>query len=163
MFDERPTVWQLSLVAAWLANLGAIGLIWATSASFSGLADWLDAVGMLFGLLAVYFALTQFLLMGRLPWLEGAFGLDRLAGYHRLNGYLAISFILIHPLFITWSYSVAAQVGPVEQYIDLIVNYPYVWLALIGEALFVLVVLSSIYMARRRLKFENWYYIHLAV
>ncbi|HET6622736.1 MAG TPA: ferredoxin reductase family protein [Candidatus Saccharimonadales bacterium] len=163
LLDERPSGWQVGLIGAWLVNLAVIGIIWSTSSDFRGLAGWLDAAGMLFGLLAVYFALTQFMLMGRLPWLEGAFGLDRLAGYHRLNGYMAISFILIHPLFITWSYAVAAQVSPIRQYVDLIVNYPYVWLALIGEILFLAVVASSIYMVRRRLKFENWYFVHLAV
>jgi len=163
LFDERPTLWQQLVVGFWYINLGLVGVLWATTADFGGLADWLDAAGMLVGLLAVYFALTQFMLMGRIGWLERHFGLDRLAGYHRINGYLAISFILVHPIFITFSYALSAHIGPIHQYADLITKYAWVWLALIGELLFITVVASSIYIARRRLKFETWYFVHLLV
>jgi ferredoxin-NADP reductase len=41
--------------------------------------------------------------------------------------------------------------------------YNYVWLALIGQLLFITVMVCSIYIVRRRLKFESWYYVHLMV
>lgn len=156
---------QAAIIGLWLANLIIVGYIWATgSHEVTGeIANIFNKLGMLFGLLAAFFALTQFLLMGRLPWLERPFGLDRLARYHRRNGNYAFLFIIIHPIFIAASYALAANTTIIRQYVDFFLNYPYVWLAFISQALFILVVLTSIYLVRRRLKFESWYYVHLLV
>jgi predicted ferric reductase len=163
LFDSQPTMGQQLIVDFWLLNLGLILFIWVTTADFGSTPLLFDAVGMLFGLLATYFALTQFMLMGRIAWVERQFGLERLARYHRLNGYLAISCILIHPLFITASYALAMHNNLVSQYFSIILHYNYVWLAAIAEILFITVVASSIYIARKRLKFETWYFVHLMV
>src|SRR5687767_8316048 len=73
------------------------------------------ALGRLTGLLAVYFILIQFLLMGRSSWLEGTFGLDKLSRIHRLNGYLSLIFILTHPLFISIGYMYLTNRSFIEQ------------------------------------------------
>lgn len=163
LFDEQPTAAQQAVAVFWLLNVSAVAMLWATTAHYGDLAGWLDAIGMLLGLFATFCALTQFMLMGRIGWIERSFGLDRLAGFHRINGYVAITFILLHPLFITASYAIQSHVGPIHQYIDLITHYKFVWLALIGELLFIAVVTSSIYVVRKRLKFETWYAVHVMV
>lgn len=164
LFDSDLTLPQQAVISFWVCNFAFILLLWLTTTVFAGgLPVVLDAIGMIFGLLATFFALTQFMLMGRITWIERQFGLDRLAHYHRINGYLAITFILIHPIFITLSYAMENHVNIFRQYIDLILHYNYVWLALIAQLLFISVVISSIYIARKRMKFESWYFVHLAV
>ena len=121
------------------------------------------AFGRLFGLLAATFALTQFLLMGRILWIERPFGLDHLAGYHRFNGYAAITAILIHAPLVVLGYALSAKTNFFAQYTDVVLHYQYTFRALIAEILFVLVVASSIYIVRRKLKFESWYFVHLIV
>jgi predicted ferric reductase len=163
----KLTTKQSLVIGAWYANLMLAVLVWLTTSSVlftSGdLGSILLAVGRLLGILATVFALTQFLLMGRILWIERPFGLDHLASYHHFNGYAAISLILIHPLFIIAGYAFASHTNYIKTYIDVVQHYSYVWWALIAELLFVLVVATTIYIVRRRLKFESWYSVHLLV
>lgn len=155
----KSLVWLL-----WGANLGIIVYYWAVSSG----AGWLGgdvhpaiAFGRLFGLIATFCALTQFILMGREGWLEPLFGLDRLARIHRLNGYAAIILMLMHPPLLAIGYSALTGKSIPEQYIDFEFNYPFVMLASVALVLFLAVVGTSIYIVRKRLKFETWYYVHL--
>lgn len=166
LFDGKPTIQQNMIVGAWYAVLASVVGLWVVGSSetlLASLSDGLLSIGRLLGLLATFFALTQFMLMSRVTWIERSFGLDRLANLHRFNGYTAIILILLHPAFIVASYSLASGQNFITQYISTIRDVPYVWLALISQILFVLVVGSSIYIARKHLKFETWYYVHLMV
>lgn len=166
VFDGPVTLAQRAIVALWIVNIGAVLFLWANTSFqyfLSGPAGGFIAAGRLFGLLATYFALTQFMLMGRVGWIEKNFGLEKLASYHRLNGYLAITLILIHPVLVVTGYSIASSTNFFQEYLLIIEHFKYVWLAVIAQILFVGVVASSIYIARRKLKFETWYGVHLFV
>lgn len=167
LLDSTVTKSQIAVIGLWVAVLIGVFGAWSyTSLSLltgGDLAGALLSIGRLLGLLATFFALTQFMLMGRIPWIERTFGLDRLASYHRFNGYAAIILIVLHPMFIINSYALSADKNVLAQYWEVIQTYPYAWLALIAEILFVTVVLSSIYIARKHLKFETWYFVHLMV
>lgn len=166
LFDGRLTAWQQFLIGAWLLVLIAIVALWAPRGIAmleSNLNNIFISIADILGLLATYFALTQFLLMGRISWIERAFGLDRLSSYHRINGYLAIILIVIHPIFITFHHMVEDQTDYIHAFLSIFSEHPYTLWAFIAEILFVIVVLSSIYIARQKLKFETWYYVHLMV
>lgn len=165
LFDGRITRTQRFLLILWLASLASVLLVWSSTTTFiSGdISLWLHNFGLLFGLLATFFALTQFMLMGRITWIERSFGLDHLASYHRINGYLAIGFIVLHPIFVTLSHALISKRNLFAEYSYSITHDPYVWLAFIAEILFLTVAVSSMYIARKRLKFETWYFVHLMV
>ena len=167
LFDGKITTAQGLVVGFWYFNLALVLVTWITTSSdllsSGGLGGIALAFGRLFGLLAATFALTQFLLMGRIAWIEKPFGLDHLASYHRFNGYAAIGFILIHAPLVIIGYSLMAQINYFTQYRQVITTYPYVWQAAIAVVLFVAVVATSIYIVRKHLKFEKWYYVHLLV
>lgn len=154
-------------MALW--GLGIVGVValWAMRgvAMLTGgdLNSLFISIADILGLLATYFALIQFMLMGRIPWIERAFGMDRLASFHRVNGYAAIILILLHPIFMTFHHMVEDQTNYFNAYLTLFTEHSYTILALIAEILFVGVVLSSMYIARKHLKFETWYYVHLMV
>ena len=167
LFDGQITLAQQLILLLWGALLVSVVALWTPlgipmltggdlNSAFISIADIL-------GLLATFFALTQFMLMGRIAWIERAFGLDRLASYHRFNGYMAISLIVIHPIFITLHHMVEDKADIVSAYLSIFSEHAYVLWALIAEILFVAVVISSMYIARKRLKFETWYYVHLMV
>jgi predicted ferric reductase len=128
---------------------------------FNSVGDFFTVLGRLCGLLAVYFVLLQFLMMGRTRWIEGIFGLDKITRIHRLNGYLSITFIILHPIFIVIGYSFLGKIGLWAQIIDLLTNYEDTLEALIAVILFITIVFFSIYIVRKRLKYEYWYWIHL--
>jgi predicted ferric reductase len=164
LFDGPSTISQQLIISFWGANLGLVVLLWATTTQFTtDLSLLLHNFGLLFGLVATFFALTQFMLMGRIGWIESRFGLNHLASYHRINGYLAITFIVLHPIFITASHSLESSRNFLGEYVYTISHEPYVWMALIAEILFLTVVVSSMYIARKHLKFETWYFVHLMV
>jgi predicted ferric reductase len=99
--------------------------------------------------------------MGRSPWIEKIVGLDKLARIHRTNGKLALSCILIHPLLIALGYAMSAKINFIQQYISLLLEYEDVWQAEVAVILFVITVGTSIYILRKKLKYESWYYVHL--
>jgi predicted ferric reductase len=120
------------------------------------------ALGQISGLLAVYFVLLQVVFVGRNPWIEQTFGLDRLTRIHHWNAFLTIFFILLHPTFITIGYAWINETGISAQFRDLLLNYDDVLNAFIAVLVFTGIVFLSLYIVRQRLKYEIWYYIHLA-
>lgn len=166
LFDGRLTLAQQLLILLWSALLVGIVALWAPIGVMllqSGVNGQLLGIAQLFGLLATFFALTQFMLMGRIAWIERTFGLDRLASYHRFNGYMAITLILLHPIFITLNHAGIEESGILSAYLGIFSEHPYTIWALVAEILFVAVALSSIYIARKHFKFETWYFVHLIV
>jgi predicted ferric reductase len=157
------TVQKVVLWAFWAANLITVITFWAFNSGQlwgQGLISPELALGRLAGLLATFAALTQFVLMGREGWLEPVFGLDRITHFHRRNGYTAISFMLLHPTLILLGYAGSAGIDLTQQ-ILLLLGMPYVLWALIALCLFIVIVGFSIYIVRKRLPFEVWYYVHL--
>ncbi len=153
------------LYAVFVINLFVIIFFWWQGSGSLFTVDFTNsllAIARLCGLLAVYFVLLQFVLRGRAVWIEETFGLNNLSTVHRLNGYLSLSFILSHFILILISYSLAANTNIIAQFFYFILNYDDLLQSFIGLVLFVSIVFVSIYIVRRKLKYEIWYYIHLA-
>lgn len=146
---------KVILAGFYLANLFFIISLWYSSSGS------LLSVGRLFGLLAVFSVLTQVLLIGRVKWIEWVFGLDKLSRIHHYNGYLAIAFIVFHPVFIILSYSRSANISFVSQFVSFVFTSRDLLLAAFALVLFISIVFISISIVRRKLKYEYWYFTHL--
>jgi predicted ferric reductase len=149
--------------ALWLALL-LMTYWWASGGGVQDLAGWttgLDSVGRLTGLVASVLLLAQVLLMARVPVLERAFGQDRLARIHRLVGLTSFDLMVTHVVLITWGYALGSVVQVPATFWNLLVDYPGVLLALGGTAALVMVVVTSVRTARRRLRYESWHLLHL--
>ena len=96
---------------------------------------------------------------------SGSVGFDRLTVWHRWNGHACLDLVLAHVVFSVWGYAaldrLLADGGDLDD--DLGGVYPGMITATIGTALLVAVVVSSIVIVRRRLRYESWYAIHLTV
>lgn len=136
---------------------------WNGSGQFltQSIGDALIALGRLLGLLAVYLILLQVLLIGRAVWMEKTFGLDKLSQVHRLNGKIALFFILLHPILLVSGYSTVAKVNPVNQFLTFVTSYEAVLQAGLAVILFIIIVFTSLYIVRKKLKYEIWYFVHL--
>jgi predicted ferric reductase len=155
---------RLGALAGLWAGLLLVTYWWVTGGGVQGLGTWADgltSVGRLTGLLASDLLLVQVLLMSRFPVLEHAFGQDRLARLHRLVGFTSFNLMLAHVGLITWGYA-AGDLGrtPGELW-DLTVNYPGMLLAAGGTVSLVMVVVTSVKAARRKLRYESWHLLHL--
>ncbi|HVV37235.1 MAG TPA: ferredoxin reductase family protein [Acidimicrobiales bacterium] len=140
-----------------------VGLWWRHGgvAAASGPGGVATAAGQLTGLLGTYAVLVEVLLMSRIGWLERAVGFDRLAVWHRWGGFAVVWLLVAHAGLITVGYAQGEHVSLVSQTGDFIRHYPDVLMAIVGTALFVAVGAASVRAARRRLRRETWYGLHL--
>ncbi|HYU86655.1 MAG TPA: ferredoxin reductase family protein [Kribbellaceae bacterium] len=150
-------------VALWLGLL-LVSYWWVTGGGVRDLAGWqsgLTSVGRLTGLVAADLLLVQVLLMARIPLLERAFGRDRLVRVHRLTGLTSFNLMVAHIVLITWGYATGDLIATPGEFWDLTTNYPGMLLAVAGTACLVMVVVTSVKAARRRLRYESWHLLHL--
>ena len=153
----RPAA-VLAVIAA--GGLAAIALWWTGTPPIHGLGDWLTNAGRLTGLACGYGVVVLVALMARLPPLERGIGADRLARWHAMGGRYIVSLVVVHAVLITWGYAVTAHTNVISQTKTLLVSYPDVLAATFGGLMLVGVGISSARAARRRLRYETWYYLH---
>src|SRR3954466_4133265 len=148
----------LAVIAAGAAAV--LGLWWHNTPSIHGWGDWLTNAGRVTGLLAGYAVVVLVALMARIPPLERGIGADRLARWHARGGRYTICLVVAHGLLITWGYAVSAHTNVVSQTSTLLTSYPDVLAATVAGLLLVGVGISSVRAARKRLRYETWYYVH---
>src|SRR4051812_3155824 len=137
-----------------------VALWWHNTPAIHGLGDWLTNAGRITGLLAGYGVVVLVALMARIPPLERGIGADRLARWHSKGGRYTVSLVIAHGLLIIWGYAVTAHTDVISQTSTLLVSYPDVLMATVGGLLLVGVGLVSMRAARRRMRYETWYYLH---
>ncbi len=162
-----PRTWGVrprDVVALLVANGVFIALMWVRHGGlqeFGTLAGGITALGQLAALQGTYLALVGLVLMGRSPWLDEAFGMDRLAWAHRWLGFATIWLIGGHIALTVTGYALADGQGVIAELVTLVWTYPFVLWALVGFLLFVMLGVTSIRASRRRLSYESWYFLHL--
>nr|WP_232425060.1 ferredoxin reductase family protein [Pseudofrankia inefficax] len=134
-----------------------------TARSVHGGAAVMTDLGRVSGLLAAYLMLVEVLLMARVPVLERAVGLDRLAAWHRGLGTNIVVLMVTHVLLVVWGYGLSDHHQPVSELFTVVTTYPDMWKATIGTVLFVAVGVASARRLRPRISYELWYLLHLTV
>ncbi|MFJ8962652.1 ferric reductase-like transmembrane domain-containing protein [Lentzea sp. NPDC102401] len=149
------TAWAslLFVTALWVSDRGVQDL--GTTAGF------LTSTGRLTGLLSADLLLLQVLLMARIPWLERSYGQDELARMHRLTGFASVSLMAAHIVLISLGYAANDQLGLVTEIWTLVTTYAGMLLATAGTVALILVAVTSVRAARRRLRYESWHLLHL--
>jgi predicted ferric reductase len=168
----RPRSLRRLLTAALLsavvaANAAAIVWLWVHGGNVSddlSTGELLTSLARITGLLASYSALLQVLLLARLPWLERLVGFDRLSVWHRWNGHACLDLVLAHVVLSVWGYALMDKVSLPKEVSTMLGGgiYPGMITATVGTFLLVLVVVTSVVIVRRRLRYEAWYAVHLA-
>jgi predicted ferric reductase len=160
----KETSNKLLVCAILLANLACIVGIWALrsgSLLSLGTPSVLISLGRLSGLLAEFFILIQILLVSRFTFVERLFGFDVLNRWHRKLGLALTGAILIHPVLLTLGYSLEHGVPFATQFMDFLLNWHEVLLAIIGLGIIVVVGILSASFFRRRMRYEHWHLAHL--
>jgi predicted ferric reductase len=153
VFGALAVFSMLVVLALWVRGRGIQDLVHPGSV--------LDSAGRLTGMVSADLLLIQVFLMARVPWLEQAYGQDRLARWHRLVGFTSFDLMLAHVVLITIGYAADARANVVREFWDLVTTYPGMLLALAGTVALSLVVVTSVRAARRRLRYESWHLLHL--
>jgi predicted ferric reductase len=126
-------------------------------------AGQLLAWGRLAGLLAAFGCLLQITLVGRMKWVERAFGLDRLTRIHHAVGFSLVVFLLAHPVLVTLGHAWRMDARFADQWVDFCRNWDGVLDAAIGLAMLLAAIALSVAAIRRRLRYETWRRTHLTI
>ena len=149
----------LSLIG--LGALVVIALWWRSTPRPTTTGALITDAGDVLGLLAGYGFVVLVALMARLPPLEKGIGTDRLARWHAMGGRYVITLVSGHVPLIVWGYAVSAHVKVTSETATLLTTYPDVLMATVAWFVLLGVAAFSARAARRRLKYETWYYAHL--
>jgi predicted ferric reductase len=127
--------------------------------------DVLVSIARLTGLLGAFSALVQVLLLARIPWIERPIGFDRLTVWHRWNGHACLYLVLAHVVFSVWGYAFLDRLPLTKEISQMLTGgiYPGMITATVGTVLLIAVVVSSVVVVRRHVRYEAWYAIHLTV
>lgn len=159
-----PRWWRdLAGLLAWGSGLVVVAL-WVSHGGLQGLhgwGGWLTGVGRISALVASDLILLQVFLMARVPFVERSYGQDELARRHRLVGFVSFNLMLVHVATIVLGYAATANRSVLGQAWEMVWSYPGMLLATAGSLLLVMVVVTSVRAARRRLRYESWHLLHL--
>lgn len=144
----------LVVVALWLSGRGAQLLTARPTDQFTSL-------GRLTGLIAADLLLLQVLLMARVPLIERSYGQDELARRHRLVGFWSFNLLLLHIGLITVGYTLGDHTDVFHEAWTLTTSYGGMLLAAAGTLALTAVTVTSVRVARAKLRYESWHLLHL--
>src|SRR5438270_1387253 len=113
------------------------------------------------GLAGTYLMLVMLLLIARIPWIEQSVGQDRLVRWHRLLGQWPVYLISLHAVLITVGYAAGNHSGVWHQLKVFLQSYPDVLAGTVALGLIIAAAVTSIRAARRRMRYETWWSVHL--
>lgn len=150
-------------VVAWASVVAVVAMFLADGGvkSVTDLTTGLGALSRLTALVGTDLLLIHMLLVARVPWIDRLYGLDKSTEAHKKLGKPILYLIVAHFLASLVNYALLDQKTIVAELGNLIFNVPDMLTAAIALGLMVLVVVSSIQIARRRLSYEAWWVIHL--
>ncbi|MEX2014510.1 MAG: ferredoxin reductase family protein [Candidatus Saccharimonadales bacterium] len=163
--DKKQENMRTLIFSAFALNTAFVFLVWldSTGLVFPSMATTLVRIGGLLGLLSALAVLYQFILQSRLPVLERYVGTPLIHRLHRYNAYLIFWMLIGHVIFVTLGHSRLHEISFIQQYVDQVLYYPFIFLAFFAFWILMGVILTSIIMVRKHLRYEYWYGIHLAV
>lgn len=161
----RRAWWPDAVGALTWGSLLVVTALWVSAggvqAVVAGPAEALSSLGRLTGLVASNLLLLQVLGMARVPFVERAYGADRLARWHRWVGFTSFHLMLVHIVTLVLAENLYSGDGVVSSAWSMALTYPGMLLAWAGTLLLTMVVVLSMRAARRRLRYESWHLLHL--
>ena len=168
---RRPAPAPIPRLADRLAIVAGVGFLLTLGLAFWGeslttleaAGGWMTLVGRLTGLSGTYLMVIMVILISRVPWLERSVGQDRLVAWHRRIGGWPIALITLHVILITWGYAQTTKVGVLHQFWTFLMHYPDMMDATVAFGLLVMAGVTSMRIARHRMKYETWWTVHLYI
>lgn len=134
-----------------------------TGQEITGQASKLIAIGRLAGIVATASVLLELLVISRAPFIERNFDLEEIFEFHRYNGFTMVFALVAHMVFLVAGYGVTDNLGWWPQFLQLNTGFEGVLKATIGSIAFFVAAITSVRVARKRLPYEIWYFVHLIV
>ena len=119
------------------------------------------SISRLAALTGTFFAIVGIFFVARIPIVERGVGHDRLVAWHRKLGPWSLYLVLIHVLFITFSWAGQDHVMLGVELWRMMKNFLWMWPALAGFILMMLAGVTSYRKARAKMSYETWWIIHI--
>jgi predicted ferric reductase len=119
-------------------------------------------VAKFFALHAATLMMLQLLLIARLPWLDRRLGMDRLTRWHRWVGFTLFWTVATHATLIVLGYA-RLDAAPVLKTFLGLAGVVASLLGMLAATVIVVVAASSARFLRRRLSYEAWHGLHMAI
>jgi predicted ferric reductase len=150
-------------VLAWASVVAVVAMFLADGGvkSVTDLATGWGALSRLTALVGTDLLLIHMLLIARVPWIDKLYGLDKATEAHKKLGKPILYLIIAHFLASLFNYAMLDQKTLLAELKNLVFNVPDMLTATIALVLMILVVISSIQIARKRISYEAWWIIHL--
>jgi predicted ferric reductase len=160
-----PRWWRDAVgVACWTTAL-LVAALWIRGRGLQALngtaGGALTSLGRVTGLVAADLLLVQVFLMARVPWVERSYGQDELARRHRLVGFWSFNLLVGHVVLITLGYGLADRRSWLPELWYVLTHFSGMLLASLATAALVLVSVTSVRLARKKLRYETWHLLHL--
>lgn len=165
-----PPSWAPQLVADLMGLLAMAAVvvttwIWARNGgllqTFVYPEYLLESQALYTGLLSQVLMILMVLYMARIPWVEQSWGHDVLARRHKWLGYISFWLAIVHTLLFAFDRVEREPAQWGSALWQLFVTDPWMLWATIGTLMIVGVVVTSIQIARRKLRYESWHLLHL--
>jgi predicted ferric reductase len=160
-----------------LLEMSVLGLLTGTVALFlldgggttltiGSTAARLQGFGRLTGLVGTALLLVQLLLAARVPWVDRIYGHDRALVGHRRISRVAVPLLLAHAVALIFAYGAQRGLSPALAWLDEPIyllggELPDMLTAFGSMALLIVVAVTSMSLARRRVRHETWHLLHL--
>lgn len=151
----------VAVAAAGLAFVVWMGFAVESSGALRAAGGMTTFLGQEAGLAGSYLLLLMLLLVARISWIEQAVGQDRLVRWHRLLGQWPVYLLCLHAVLITFGYAQGDRIGVISQLTIFVQSYPDVLAAIVALGLVVVAAGLSIRAARRHMRYETWWSVHL--
>ncbi|MFF1819670.1 ferric reductase-like transmembrane domain-containing protein [Kribbella sp. NPDC058245] len=162
---RTPVWWRDVVVVLCWSSVLVVVVLWLSGRGLqllaSGPADLLTSLGRLSGLVAADLLLVQVFLMARVPMIERSYGQDELARRHRLVGFWSFNLLMVHIGLILVGYTLRDHNNLLRETWTVVTTYGGMLLAVAGSIALTVVVITSVRMARRALRYESWHLLHL--
>jgi predicted ferric reductase len=120
----------------------------------------LITIARLFALYSFVTLAFQLVLIARVPWLDRRIGADRMTSIHRWTGFTVLCTLTAHILLVVSGYALLNRHDFFSEFVDLVGTQRVVLAGLLAFTLIVLVGVTSVRVARRRLPYEVWHAVH---
>jgi predicted ferric reductase len=150
---------QLVLVGVVLANLAIVEFLFVTAGTGK---NAVLTVAKFFGLHAALIMMVQLVLVARLPWLDRRLGMDRLTAWHRWVGFTLLWTVVTHATLVVLGYARLDQAPVLRTFLGL-AGVVASLLGMCAAAIIIVVAVSSVRYARRRMRYETWHAVHMAL
>jgi predicted ferric reductase len=114
------------------------------------------------GLHLAMIMMLQLVLVARLPWLDRRIGMDRLTSWHRWVGFTLVWTVLVHATVAVLGFAVLGHTSWLHTFVTL-AGVPATLLGMSAATIIIVVAVTSVRYARRRLSYETWHAIHFGL